>query len=325
MRILKFGGKSLDSKEKVKKICKFIKNVYENEKKLIIVVSAMGTTTDNLISQSIDFGYSNQTCKSHEFQAREFARLLSTGEIQSASLFSMSLISMGIPAKSFSATDISISTFGGFLDAKISYISKSKLNDELSKGVVCVVAGFQGINKNGEITTLGRGGSDTTAVALGAVFGEQVEIYSDYDGIFTGDPKDNSYKKVREIDYTSVINMADGGAKVLDSRAVKICKDYNLSIISKCSAYPNLKGTIVGSIEKDNIAISTISNLSKITITFSNKLRQEQITKSVLKSIKNFNFYNLTLSTNSLEFFVLQKDLIIISNKISKSLKLLKE
>lgn len=319
MKILKFGGKSLATKEKMLKICKFIKRLYQTEKQIIVVVSAMGFATDGLLNLANEFNY-----KKNENQDRELARLLSTGELQSASLFSMMLLSLNVPSKSFSAKELEISTFGGFLDAKISYINKTKLVETLKENTVAVVAGFQGVSKDGEITTLGRGGSDTTAVALGAVFGEQVEIFSDYDGIFAGDPKLDNYKKCKTLNYEAVISMADAGAKVLDSRASTIAKDFQTIIISKSSMRPELSGTIVGSIEKDNISITAKQNLAKITIVFSNATRSEKIAKSVLKIISKFFYTDFELKKNKLQFFCEQKDFFFVSSEISKSLKLLK-
>ena len=152
MRVLKFGGKSLNSKEKFIKLCRFIKNIYKTENQIIVVVSAIGSTTDNLINTATEYGYMSSDKNIHSSKF-ELARLLSTGEIQSASLFSIMLNSMGVPAKSFSGREIELLTFGDCLNGKIAYINKSKLSCHLNQGVVCVVAGFQGVNNENEITT----------------------------------------------------------------------------------------------------------------------------------------------------------------------------
>ena len=224
MRVLKFGGKSLETIEKCTNICKFIKSIYKNEKQLIIVVSAMGNTTDKLLNLAMDFGYDKIKNKLTLSARRELSNLLSIGEMQSASLISTMLLSMGVPAKSINARDIEIRTFGDYLNGKISYINKTKINEFLSNEIVAVVTGFQGINNNNEITTLGRGGSDTTAVALASIYDTKAEIYSDYNGVFSGDPKNDKYKKFNNINYDSINSMANSGAKVLESRAIEIAK-----------------------------------------------------------------------------------------------------
>ena len=169
MRILKFGGKSLETLEKTQKICKNIKKIYKNDKQLIIVVSAMGNTTNNLIEMAEHFKPENNS-------KRELDALLSTGETLSSSIFAMALQSVGLPAKSFSGWQIKIKTYGDHQHSLISSIDKTKLEQCLKQNVIAVVAGFQGVNCDGDITTLGRGGSDTTAAALGAVFQTNVEI-----------------------------------------------------------------------------------------------------------------------------------------------------
>ena len=132
-----------------------------------------------------------------------------------------------------------------------------------------MIAGFQGINSSGEITTLGRGGSDTTAAAIGAIFEHDIEIYSDFDGIFAGDPRELDYKKLKLANYEQIKNMAKNGAKVLDERAVSLSKDYGIKIFSKSSSSPTKTGSLVCPIESDVISISTINHLSKISIIFS--------------------------------------------------------
>ena len=219
MRILKFGGKSLDTIQKVQNVCKNIKKIYKNDKKIIVVVSAMGKTTDLLIEKMSRF------CGTHPSQ-RELDVLLSTGETESSALFASVLVSMGVPAKSFQGFQLNLETFGDFQNSKISYLNKKPLTDSMENGVVCVVSGFQGINKNGDITTLGRGGSDTTAAAIGSVFDHDVEIYSDFNGIFCGNPRFLNFKKIKRINKNTMITMAKNGAKVLDFRAAQIAKHY---------------------------------------------------------------------------------------------------
>ena len=323
MRVLKFGGKSLGSLEKCTEICKFIKKVYKSEKEIVVVVSAIGITTDSLSNLAFDYGYEKSLNKSTEISKREMAKLLSTGEIQSAALFSLCLNSMGVPAKSLSASDLEISTFGDYLNSKVAYINKSKIEEVLKNKTVAVVAGFQGINKSGDITTLGRGGSDTTAVAIASIFDCEAEIYSDYNGVFAGDPKLASYKKLKNINYDTTHLMANAGAKVIDERANAIAKNFNTTIISKSSSHPNLKGTIISNIESDTISIQSLDNLCKVTIIFSNDEKFAMIFKNVINCLKNYKIYNLNYSNHKLELVINSSDKTSITAKISKTLNLL--
>jgi len=317
MRILKFGGKSLSNVNKIKNICKFIKKIYADEKNIIIVVSAMGETTDNLNTLASKFNYTDES-------KRELAVLLSTGEIQSASLFSIMLNSFGVPAKSLQAFQIQMKTFGDPLCSRITSINKTEILKCFKENKVAVITGFQGINSDGEITTLGRGGSDTTATALGASFDTSVEIYSDYNGVFSGDPKILNFKKLKSIDYNTMISMALGGAKVLDYRATQIAKEHNIKIFAKSSYEPNKSGTIVSNIESSVLTISSIDHLAKITITFSNKENIHNITKNVINSLIGINFHNLSINSNTLTFFISQTDKTKTIKAISTKLKLIK-
>ena len=318
MRVLKFGGKSLETKEKFSHVCEFIGEIYKKDKQIIVVVSAIGQTTDNLIALGKDFG---NTIGSN----RELALLLSTGETQSASLFAMRLISMDIPAKSFSGKDIDLLTFGDYTNSRVAYMSKQKLLDAINNDIVVVVAGFQGVNQAGEVTTLGRGGSDITATTIATIFDSEVEIYSDFDGVFAGDPRLNNYKKFDFISYDSMIKMAKAGAKVLDSRAIKIAKENKITIISKSSTEPLKNGTIVSNLEKDIISINRICDLCKITITFSNNENIDKILKNVFFILNNYKFYNFQIFDGYLEFFVEQNLSDIILQKISEKLNILQK
>lgn len=334
MRVLKFGGKSLSSKEKCYNICKYISKIYKNDKKIIVIVSAIGNTTDELMNQShqylntINCNSSNALTLCHEkfnnqFINAEIAKLISTGENQSASLMAIMLISMGLKAKSLSSKDVEISTYGDYLNSKISYINKSKINEILNSETIAIITGFQGINSHGEITTLGRGGSDTTAVAIASIYGVSAEIYSDYNGIFAGDPKYNNFKKINQLNYNSIISMAESGAKVLDKRAAQIAKNSNTTIISKSSSQPNLKGTIINQIENDIISICEISNLCKISIIVSNYLKLTNTANIVLKVLNNYKFYNFTCNNDKISFYIEEKNKIIIYNLLSKKLNIL--
>lgn len=316
MRILKFGGKSLSSLEKVQNICKYIKKIYKKDKKIIIIVSAIGKTTDNLIALANNYSSSKPP--------RELAKLLATGETQSASLFAMALCETGVPAKSFGAHELEITTFGSQLEGKIAYINKKPILDCFDDGSVAVVAGFQGINKNGETTLLGRGGSDTTASAISAVFEQNVEIFSDFNGVFSGDPRLFNYKKIKAINYDAMKKLASSGARVLEERTISIAKEFNFNIISKSAGNPSLKGTIVSNIESDVVSITSKDNLCQISIIFTNKTRLEFIIKNVVFYINNIEFYNLNCNNGKISFLVKSEDKLKIIKSLSEKLKLLK-
>ncbi|MBR2391823.1 MAG: hypothetical protein IKB06_04980 [Clostridia bacterium] len=316
MRILKFGGKSLSTPEKMQNICKYIKKIYKNEKNLIIVVSAIGKTTNELISLSKEFIGENQSEK-------DMAVLLSTGETISSALFSMMLQNMQIPTKTFQAFQLQITTFGPHTNSKIYYINKQPILDAFKNNLVCIVSGFQGINENNEITTLGRGGSDTTAAALGAVFSKDVEIYSDFSGVFAGDPRDFSFKKISRINHDSMISMANSGAGVIDSRATEIAKKFSFDIISKSSTKPNHSGSVICEIESDIISISSINNICQISIVFTNENKMEYITKNVISLIKTIKFYNLELNKNKISFLVSADEKMKAIKFLSEKLNLL--
>ena len=318
MRILKFGGKSLSTKEKVQNVCEYVKKIYQKDKQIILVVSAMGNRTNELIEKSKLFSGNNTP-------SRELDVLLSIGETETSALVAMMLNSMNVPAKSFQGFQIQLETFGAFGNSKVAYINKKALLDAMQEGFVSIVAGFQGINRNGEITTLGRGGSDTTATAIASVFEQPVEIYSDFDGVFCGDPRVLNFKKIKKINYDTMKQMSESGAKVLDSRAVSIAKQFNINILSKSSSDFNKNGTIVSNIENDVVAISNIDNLCKITITFSNKSKFKFIAQNVINEIKEINFYNLTCENNIISFYIsssLKNDLMLL---LSKKFNLLKK
>ena len=316
MRILKFGGKSLASPEKTQNICKNIKKIYKKDKNIIIVVSAIGNSTDSLLALAEKYAPETN-------QKNELAKLLSTGEIISSSLFAMMLNTVGVPAKSFSAYELEIKTFGDPFDSRIAYINKSKINECLKNNIVSVVAGFQGVNSNNEITTLGRGGSDTTAAALGVIFETPVEIYSDFNGVFSGDPRFLKFKKIKSVSYELMLKMSKAGAKVLDHRAVNLAKNHNIKIISKSSTDFNLKGTEISSLESDVISIAEISPLSKITINFSNKNKLNFIVKNVLSCLNDIKFYNLTINIDEISFLIDSSKKLNIINEISKKLNIL--
>ncbi len=315
MRVLKFGGKSLDSFKKTQKICKYIKKIYEKDKKLIIVVSAIGNTTNELIEKS-------SILNPKKFAKRELDVLLSTGETMSASLFAMTLCKCGVPAKSFQGWQIKINTHGDFQNSLITNINKTKLNECLKSNTVAVVAGFQGINKNEETTTLGRGGSDTTACAIAAVYNTNAELYSDFNGIFSCDPRDSISKKINQISLDQLERVSKSGSRLVSHRAVKIAKEHNINILLKSSNKPNLKGSIAGHLETENTIIVTNSNLCEIIIDFTNETKNKLLSKNVLNWLKQYKLYNFTTENYKIKLLVCESDKTEILNILTKKLNI---
>ncbi len=209
---------------------------------MAVVVSAMGKTTDNLINLAKQIN--------PKPDARELDMLLSTGEQVSAALLSIALNKLNIKSKSLNAFQAQIQTQGYFNQARIKDFNRDKIFNLISKNDVLVITGFQGITEEGEITTLGRGGSDTSAVALAAALNADCEIYSDVAGIYTVDPKlYKKAKKIKYISYDEMLELSSAGAKVLHSRAVEIAKKFNITIYCG-STFSDEKGSYVMSEDK---------------------------------------------------------------------------
>ena len=224
MRVVKkFGGSSVATTEKIKNIAMDIAKNYKEGDEVVIVVSAMGKTTDALIKLAKEI--------SNTPDVRELDSLLSTGEQQTTSLLSMALKEQGCKAISLTGAQAGIRTGGVHTKNKIESIKIDRIEKHLKDGKVVIVAGFQGINDNGDVTTLGRGGSDTSAVALAAALKCDCEIYTDVTGIFGVDPRVyKNAKKLEKISYEEMMEMANLGAGVMETRAVEIGKKYGVRI-----------------------------------------------------------------------------------------------
>jgi len=221
--VMKFGGTSVATVEKMQSIAKFVRNRRETGESIVVVVSAMGKTTDRLVEMAGNL--------SEHPDPRELDMLLSTGEQQSVALLAMGLDAEGVAAISMTGAQAGIRTEGKYTRNRIANIDASAIEAQHSMGRVVVVAGFQGMNEAGDITTLGRGGSDTTAVALAAKLGFACEIYTDVDGVYSVDPRVvPSAKKLDTISYEEMMEMAALGAGVMEPRAVEIGKKYGVPI-----------------------------------------------------------------------------------------------
>ncbi len=262
--VQKFGGTSVKDPERIKAVASRIKIYIEKGFSVVVVLSAMGKTTDMLIDLAREINTSPDK--------REMDMLLSTGEQVSVSLLAIALQSIGVDAISYNGSQIKLMTDGNFSNAKISAISTEKILKSLDEKKVVIVTGFQGIDSNDNITTLGRGGSDTSAVALAAVLNTRdCEIHTDVDGVYTADPRIIAKpKKLKEISYDEMLELARLGSGVLHSRSVEFAKKYNIRLHVR-SSYSFDEGTIVMPMEEmvEKFVISGITakqDEAKVTV-----------------------------------------------------------
>src|SRR6056297_134187 len=236
--VQKYGGTSVGSPERIKAVAERISGYVDNGYSVVVVVSAMGKTTDQLVDMAGQIT-SNPS-------KREMDMLLSTGEQVSISLLAMALHETGVDAISYTGSQVKVVTDGNFSNARIASISTERLQKSLSEKKVVIVAGFQGIDFEDNITTLGRGGSDTSAVALAAVLGTRdCEIYTDVDGVYTADPRVvGAPKKLNQVSYEEMLELSRLGAGVLHSRSVEFAKKYNIRLHVR-SSFSEEEGTIV--------------------------------------------------------------------------------
>ena len=229
----KYGGTSVATTEKIMNIAKYLGSVKDSGNDVVVVVSAMGKTTDALIKLAHEI--------TENPDSREMDRLMSTGEQQTISLLSIALKTLGYEAISLTGAQAGIKTSGHYMKNKIDDINGDVIKGHLNEGKIVVVAGFQGVNKDGDVTTLGRGGSDTSAVALAAALGGKCEIYTDVDGIYSIDPRVYSdAKKLPYISYDEMMELAYLGAGVMEPRAVEL-GEKNGTIITSIQKIKEIK------------------------------------------------------------------------------------
>lgn len=262
--VQKFGGSSVADPERIKHVAELAISEYKRGYQVVVVVSAMGKTTDSLLNLA------HQITDSPD--PREIDMLISTGEQISIAMLAIAIQSMGVGAKSMTGPQVGIVTDSAHRKAKIARINDEKLRAELDAGKIVIVAGFQGATVDNEVTTLGRGGSDTTAVALAAVLKAEVcDIYTDVDGVYTADPRIvKGARKLAQISYDEMLELASLGAKVLHSRSVEFAKNYDVPIHVR-SSFENIPGTMVikEAKEMEDIVVSGVAynrNEAKISI-----------------------------------------------------------
>lgn len=291
--VLKFGGTSVKNIGRVKHVAEIVAN-YPAKKKLV-VVSAMGDTTDYLYSLA-------KQC-SVQPDKRELDLLLATGEQVSITLLALALKTLGIEAKSCTGPQLGILTDNSHGSARIVDIAEESLTKALEEHDVVVVAGFQGLSAKGEITTLGRGGSDTTAVAVAAACGASIcDIFTDVDGIFTSDPnKIAEAKLLAHATYDEVLELARAGAQVIHPRAVELAQDYNLRLRVRNTFKPSHEGTLIDGgieMEKNRVAcgVAVDGNLACISLTGVAPSSSAIAELTELLSAQNAGIENVSLS-----------------------------
>ena len=307
--VKKFGGSSVADAKKVFNVANLIVEDYKKDNDVIVVVSAQGDTTDDLIAKAKEINPKNPS-------KREMDMLLSAGEQISISLLAMAIETMGCPVISLLGWQAGFNTDSHHTVARIKNINGERLKKEIDKKKIVIVAGFQGINKYDDVTTLGRGGSDTSAVAIAAALkADLCQIYTDVDGVYTADPrKVPNAQKMDAICYDEMLELATLGAQVLNNRSVEMAKKYNVELEVRSSLEPHKSGTIVkekikmektlikGVAKDDNVAsISIVELEDKPGIAFKifNKLSQAKINVDIiLQSIGRNNTKDITFTVS---------------------------
>jgi aspartate kinase len=254
--VQKFGGTSVANPERIKAAANIAIKTYNQGHQVVLVVSAMSGETNKLITLCEEMMTSPEL--------REYDSIVSTGEQVTSGLMALSLINLGFKAKSYSGHQVKIETNGAHSKARILNIEDTNLKKDLKNGFIAVVAGFQGVDKKGNITTLGRGGSDTTAVALAAALkADECQIYTDVDGIYTTDPRVvPEAKKLKSINFEEMLEMASLGSKVLQTRSVEFAGKYKVKLRVLSSFSPNNEGTEINFEEKKNMEDPIISGIA---------------------------------------------------------------
>ena len=264
--VQKFGGSSVRDRDRIFNVARIVANTHNAGNDVVVVVSAQGDTTDDLIAKAGEI--------THNPSAREMDMLLATGEQISISLLAMALNELGCHAISLTGWQAGFRTDRAYTKARISRLETERISSELERNRVVVVAGFQGLNKLDDITTLGRGGSDTSAVAIAAALhADRCQIYTDVEGVYTADPrKVRNTRKLEEITFDEMLELASLGAQVLNNRSVELAKKYNveLEVLSSLNPIPGtvvkevtkMEGMLIKGVAKDtDVAVITILNV----------------------------------------------------------------
>ena len=236
--VKKFGGTSVGNRDRIFNVANRCIEEYKKGNDVVVVLSAMGKYTDVLIDMAKEFDPNPPK--------REMDMILTTGEQQSVALMAMAMASMGVPAVSLNAYQVAMHTTSNYSNARVKRIDTERIRNELEQHKIVIVTGFQGVNKYDDYTTLGRGGSDTTAVAIAAALhADKCEIYTDVDGVYTADPrKVPAARKLEKVTYDEMLELATLGAGVLHNRSVELAKKYGVRLVVRSSLNTN-EGTVV--------------------------------------------------------------------------------
>ena len=262
--VQKFGGSSVANAERLRNVARIITDTYQKGNSVVAVLSAQGDTTDELIDKAAEIN--------PRASKRELDMLLSTGEQISCSLCAMAIEALGFPVVSLTGWQAGFRTNSGYGNARIKRVQAERIRAELDKRRIVIVTGFQGLNKYDDITTLGRGGSDTSAVAIAASLGANLcQIYTDVDGVYTADPRlVPTAHKLDEITYDEMLELATLGAQVLHNRSVEMAKRYNvnLEVLSSFESKPGTKvKEVVKIMEKSHISgIAKDKNIARLAL-----------------------------------------------------------
>ena len=311
--VMKFGGSSVANNDRLKLVAQKIIDMYNKENNIVVILSAQGKTTDKLINEAStiieenkNFGIKNPSLNPEIF--REMDMLLSSGEQISISKLSMLLNNMGYKAISLTGWQAGILTDNTNQNAIIKNIDTTRILQELEKRKIVIIAGFQGYNENLDITTLGRGGSDTSAIAIAAALdAKECYIFSDVDGVYTTDPnKIPEAKKIPALSYNEMMEISSEGAKVLHNRCAEIGDKFKIPIITK-STFNNKAGTIITDIIEENTIKSIVKkDISRVSIVGNGIIRNYSFIKEVLDIIQKNKLemleFNVSESKISIDF-----------------------
>lgn len=262
--VQKFGGSSVANAERIRNVARIITDTYKEGNDVVVVLSAQGDTTDELIEKAAELN--------PRASKREMDMLLATGEQQSIALCAMTIEGMGFPVISLTGWQVGMKTNSTYGNARIKKVDGERIRSELDKKRIVIVAGFQGLNKFDDITTLGRGGSDTSAVALAASLGADLcQIYTDVDGVYTADPrKVEGARKLEEISFDEMLELATLGSQVLHNRSVEMAKRYdvNLEVISSFSGNPGTKVKEVAKTMENShvVGVAKDTNIARLAL-----------------------------------------------------------
>ena len=318
--VMKFGGSSVADNDKLKIVAQKIIDMYNKENNIVVILSAQGKTTDKLINEASQIIKENVKIESPSENPeifREMDMLLSTGEQVSISKLSILLNNMGYKSISLTGWQAGILTDNANQNAIIKNIDTTRILQELKKRKIVIIAGFQGYNENLDITTLGRGGSDTSAIAIAAALkAKECYIFSDVDGVYTTDPnKVPEAKKIPALSYNEMMEISSEGAKVLHNRCAEIGDKFKIPIITK-STFNNKAGTIITDIIEENTIKSVVKkDISRISVVGNGIIRNYEFIRKILDIIQKNKLemleFNVSESKISVDFKSIVDDKVL--------------